>query len=392
MKDRKIIVLSILLSIAGVGFLFFEADNTVPIKPRGPLAPYVGSYVSVEGVVSRKLESKGNLFLVIKGDHEVEIPLFYGLKECLSQVPELGDWVCAQGILSSVKQEYLRQYWPHFFLDIEKCDHIEILPCDYDSLPRATCYTVNEAGSVLQVNGKVTAMLPNGVAVGDLEIETALSPKIGDMVEGFVLIVEDHGKISNMPLKLTIHEADITPLSKVQHEGTPYLIQGTVKSVKSYYKGILLEVDDSTATKYVYSTTGLDVFPNDTITARGLYRQYYHQTVLYVPSSAPIGVQRTRGPDNDIMLEKGKKVVVMATVDDIYFKGSHQVLKLDAPFGIIQAHIYATEKKDLLKRGKDATSLKVGCTILVCLEIITDCKLPDAKIIDFELWEIQIIK
>ncbi|MHC1604742.1 MAG: hypothetical protein ACXQTP_02055 [Candidatus Methanofastidiosia archaeon] len=383
MKDLKLILIGVILSMSGIGFLYFEAERAEPQKPEGNLSSYVENYICIEGVVCRKFESKGNVFIAIKGDYEVEIPLFFGLKEKLDIVPELGDWVYAQGILEEVPQRYMRQFWPIYSLQIEKPDHLQVEKLDLKKVRKTDKYTLSQAGCLYPFGGQVTEVCFPNITVDSIELLTYTDVGICDEVSCALLIVEDEGVLKNIPFEFNVSPATYTAIKNAKEEGNPYMVRGKVLTVKKYYQGLLMSVKEDEDEMLLYLKFDRDIFCRDEIEARGIYKEFYNNLVLYVSSPRDISLKKCRRED-DIKNIKDKTIVVLkATIKDISFVGKHPIYTLDTSSGTVNAHLYASVKEGLLKRGKDPTKIKEGEEMLFCLLIRQIAPHIDAEILDF---------
>jgi len=383
MKISKIAVISVLFSIVGVGFIFFESGNITPIVARGPLESYVGDYMSFEGVVCRKYESNGNLFLVLRGEHEVEVPIFYGLREKLSIEPKLGDWVYVQGTLNEVPQKYMRQYWPRFSISVEEPFELDIQKFYPAYVDIAEGYGYEDAGRVYSLNGKVKDIEGGYALIGDVKVPFEDGMGLADIVDAKVLVLEDDRSLCNLVLSLNVSHAELSELGSVDEIGEPYLASGRIASLKPYYGGVLLEIEDGKETLDIYIKGMADIFFKDTIEARGIFRIYRGNELLYVNSPNDVYVSSTGEISTSLPEDCGEREKVSATIASTYLVGRHKILNILACGVELPCHLYSKEIGDMEKLGKDIDSLIDGREIIAYLEII-ECKDDlESKLLDF---------
>ena len=383
MQKTKMVILSLFFSIVGVGFLFFESGALTPIVPQGPLESFMGSYVSLEGVVCRKFESKGNLFIVIRGDYEVEVPIFYGLKESLGRVPDLGDWVNVQGVLEEVPQEYLREYWPKFSLSVNEAYEIEVGEIHQAFLDKTYDYSLSRAGLVLCLEGKIELIEDGTAYVNGVGVPASEEMSIADRITGKVLVVENDHKLENIPIEMDLLPAEVVPLDNVVLQGESYRTRGTVEEMRPYYSGLLITLVEDGRSLEVYARNMAPIFFRDVICARGIFKEFRGRELLYVGSSLDIVVEERGIEDPVLAMSAGQRSLVVANVIGEDMVGKHRVVQLSVSGQAINCHLYCDELEDMEKMGRDLGLLEKGSVIVAYLEIIEKNGLIESKLIDF---------
>ncbi|MBN1786486.1 MAG: OB-fold nucleic acid binding domain-containing protein [Candidatus Methanofastidiosa archaeon] len=382
MKLSKMAIFSIIFSIVGVGFLFYESNSIMPMAPHGPLDSYIGSLVSFEGVVNRIFESKGNLFLTIRGDYEVEVPIFFGLREKLEKEPRLGDWIYVQGVLDEVPQEYLRQYWPKFTLSLEEPQDLEVREIHHAFLDRAEGYYLKDAGCVLVVEGCVDKVEGNVAYVEGVGIMIEDEVQIADRISGKLLVVEENRSISNVPLQIDVSGAVMTSLKDVNETGKAYLVAGSALSFKPYYGGILMQVGDGEDTIPIFCKEMIDLYCCDEVIGRGVFREYRGMEVLYVEDPCDISVIASELVDECMPSEVGDRSKMMASINRIEYKGSHMMLYLGIGDETVLCHVYSDEREVMERMGRDMALLYEGNRMIAFIEVIENDGQLVTKLID----------
>jgi len=351
--------------------------------PQGPLESFVGSYVSLEGVVCRKFESKGNLFVSIKGDYEVEVPIFFGLKDSLEKVPDLGDWISVNGILEEVPQEYLREHWPKLSLSVNEPHEIVVGEVHHIFLEDAYEYCLFNAGRVLNLSGKID-LIENGEAfVGGVGITLTNDMMIADEVVGKALIVENDHRLENIPIKLEVKSGKIAKIADIRSIGEAYLAKGRIIDMRPYYSGLLMNISDGENSIEVYSKSIPEVFFGDEITARGIFKEYRGKDLLYVTGARDTDIVNKGELDDLLDLTLGNRIKAHAVVREEILVGRHRILTLEVLGEELQCHLYQDEIENMERMGRSMALLSKGKEIVVYLEIIDYKGTLESKLIDF---------
>jgi hypothetical protein len=369
MNERKLILLSLVLSLAGVGFMYFESGRTGPQTPTGELEDYVNTYVEVSGIVCREHVSDGHHFLAVAGSHEVEVTLFYGIASKMDVVPQLGDWISVRGELTEVDDRYRRHHWPRHAVTPSSPDDVTRVSPDIDILRHTNAYAIRNAGQVYSFDEQVSCVEGDMCTVGNVRFRHEGGYAIGDHVCGAVIICDLDGEAVGIPLTVEHVEASPVGPSEVVEVGRPYYVSGTVRSVRVYYTGCLVELCDEQGTVHVFVPRVIDAFPRDEMSARGVYRNYYRRYVLYAPAHDCVTVRPVREGVSVSPADVGEKRVIKASVEKVTFKGNHPILLLDDGATLIEAHLYAEERDDLERRGRDPLCLPEGVPALFFLSI-----------------------
>lgn len=369
MNERRLILFSLMLSLAGVGFMYFESGRTAPHSPVGELDEYVDTYVEVSGVVCRKHVSDGHHFLAIAGAHDIEVPIFYGVASRMERIPDLGDWISVRGKLTSVDDRYLRHYWPRHAVTPASPEDVCYVDENTDTLQHTTAYALRNAGRVFTFDDLVMRSDGGMCVVGDVSFCHENDYEIGDHVCGAVIICDLEGDTVGIPLTIEHVEASPVDPSDVETLGMPYYVTGTVRSVKAYYTGCLIELGDDEGSIDIFVPRVIDAFPHDLMSARGIYRNYYRRYVVYAPSHECITVRPRRNGASVTRGDVGTNMVVEASIRDVTFKGNHPILTLHDGKTTIEAHLYAGERDDLERRDRDPLCLPEGVPVLFFLSI-----------------------
>ncbi len=384
MKEKALIVLSLCLSVAGVGFMFYESSSATP----DPLSPQLGGqveeFVTVEGVVSRYREKNGNIFIAVRGEAEVEVPLFYGTALQLDAIPAPGDWVEVRGMLAETEDKYLRPYWPAYQIVIESPSHLQILgQAPHDRLGVAMDASLWNAGMLYHACGTVGAPHEGAITIAGAPIELDIVPRVGDSVTATVLLVEIDGALASRVLDIEIDASEPVPPSCASTLGAAYHVAGCVSDVRAYYKGVRIELSGGQDALPLYCPDIVDAFVGDRIDARGVLRTYYGEDVLYVSTCDDMAVTVSGTYEKPDSIIKGERYVLYCTVTQVEYKGSHPIYTLETELGPMYAHLYAKERDNLQRRDKSDLYLQEGAACHLYMEITSVEGTPTGKILDY---------
>ena len=384
MKEKALLAISLCISLAGVGFMYYESGRAEPDPLSEMLGGQVADYVVVEGVVSRYREKNGNIFIAVRGEAEVEVPLFYGVAKELDIVPSLGDVVEVRGMLSAVEPIYMRPYWPEYQILVEAPEHVRVIgKAAADNLKEAPNASLWNAGMKYEARGIVGEIREGSTMVGGVPLSPDPLPRTGDAVIATVLLIEKEGALDTTILDISVETSVPVGPSVPSELGAAYHVEGRVTEVRAYYSGVRICLSDDSGDLHVYCPDIVDTFCGDMLTARGVLRTYYGSTVLYAASGndvAVTGIGEHIPPDS---LESGGTYVLYCTVTHTEYKGNHPIYTLDTVLGTVYAHLYAKERDNLERRGKTGVYFQEGVTCYLQLEITSIEGVPTGKILDY---------
>lgn len=392
MNVNRTILISLCLALVGVGFILYVSETAAPRALSGAPDAQVDDYVEVMGVVSRLYTVRGNVFFVVSGAQDVSVPLFYGMASAMEHVPSAGDIVKVRGTLSCVDVAYLRQYWPLYELQISAPEDVEVLGrASLEDIERTSpSLSLAAAGCCVEVYGTVREIGKDGILIGESTIPLKEYVRVGDQVRARVLVTEEEHCLSLIILDSSVEAACAVPLSTVFREGEAYRVSGTVASVRPYYGGILLRVEDESGVCTVYSRGGIRPFWGDEVDARGVYRTYYGAPVLFVGQQHDLSLIPRCATGGESPLAIGLITALPSHITRVTYTGNHPVCTVETPYGTVTAHIYAEDRDRMERLGAPAARLVEGAHLRILFELVSLEGDITAKIIDYaDLCEIH---
>lgn len=362
---RILLAFCMAVSIGGVLMIGALSDSIEPVSPSGGLEGHVGDYVFIEGIVSRAYETKGNVFLTVKGEFEAEIPLFYGIAQQFETLPKPGDAIRVEGVLERVSVQYRRQYWPAYSISVESCDAVTEI-CD-GRIPLRSCsrLSLENAGCVYSITATVERAWSGHVRAGGAELEVS-GADVADIICAEILITEEQGRIREKVIDCRIVPAEAVLPSHPMEEGRQYAVSGTVSFLRPYYGGVLVGISGPEGEVESYVPGGFGLFYGDGVVARGTWKSYYGGLRLVTQGIESVEVV---APHTAECVHAGDGTTWNTSVLLVENRSGcgHTAFLAEICGERTLIHLYAEQEGWLERMGKDAGACVIGNAYMMTL-------------------------
>jgi hypothetical protein len=266
-------------SLVGILGLFYLAQNTEPsqIEISEISADCIGDYVSVEGIVCRLRESRGNQFITLCDGGEIDIPLFDQRLDM-----EIGDYASAAGTVSLYNKRLQVQVDNGSAVQVRHviwgvCEN-GVMTTEKGTVPaRATfdgpCGLVPETqrvfmplpdgkgvGSLTMISGRVSRVrVMEGFTLFSLfgrtdTFYTHESVTFSSEMRGYGMLCEKDGyeEVFLLCHTDTPPQSESIASARLRGEGYPVCVEGTIVFLKQYADTVYLKVRDETGYLFAY--------------------------------------------------------------------------------------------------------------------------------------------
>lgn len=297
--DQWLSFLALVCSVAGIAALFFLSQHIEPplMKINQVKDNNIGDYVTVQGVVCRLRESKGNTFLTLCDNGEIDVPLFDAKADI-----EIGDFVRVTGTVSL--------YEKNLQIQIDSLNEVKVIKIlwgictngrietEKGALPikgihEGPCGLAEEEGmvlrpssartigGVLEFSGRVSGVRRfEGFTIFSIfgmedDFFTLDEIDVAQEISGMGLLCEKDSYEEIFVLRYERDEPETESIASVHNrpEGFPVQTRGTVVFLKQYAETTYMKLRDDSGHIFVSAPRTDEVSEGNVVEARGILKE-----------------------------------------------------------------------------------------------------------------------